>query len=215
MRHHPAFPHQSVLTVTIGPVSAVEKRSRSGLPAVAGVLAVLGLATGVTAALGGLRREPSGPARTGPGQPVDVSLFKVVPLDARMTTIREYGGPPKNAVTVRAQVTDLGDRSWGITSFLDGVSAEPRPGRLADPDGLESTGVIAGEQTAEIHPRMPIEVRMVWTLPKGLSLRNLTVVFRQWSYGQSFTSDEFEWTIGHGSPVAAEVTFPVRPGGRP
>jgi hypothetical protein len=196
-------------------VPPVEKRSRSGLLAGAGVIAVLGLAVGVTAAIGGLRREPSGPARTGPGRPVDVSLFKVVPLDARMTAIRQFGGPPKNAVVVRARVTDLGDRSWGITTFLDGVSAEPTPGHLADPDSLESTGVIGGEKTGEIHPRMPIEVRMVWTLPKGLSPRNLTVVFRQWSYGQSFTSDEFEWTIGHDSPVVAEVTFPVRSGGRP
>jgi hypothetical protein len=179
----------------------------------AGVIAALGLAVGVTAALGGLRREPSGPAKTGPGRPVDVSLFKVVPLDARMTEIHEFGGPPKNAVVVRARVTDLGDKSWGLSSFLDGVSAKVT-GRLVGPGPLDSTGVIAGEQTAEIHPRMPIEVRLVWRLPKGLTLRNLTVVFRQWSYGQSFTSDEFEWTIVHDSPVVAEVTFPVKPGGR-
>lgn len=190
------------------------KRPRRGLLTAAGVLAVLGLAVGVTAALGGLRGESSGPVKTGPGHLVDVSLFKVVPLDARMTTVRQFGGPPKNAVTMRAHVTNVGDRSFSVGSFLDGVVAEPKPGRIVRADPMESTGLIAGAETSEIHPGMPIDVRIVWTLPKNTRLTNLTVAFRQWSYGQSFTTDEFEWTTGGGSPLVAEVTFPVRPGGR-
>jgi hypothetical protein len=195
-------------------VTPAENRPRRGLLATVGVIVLLGLAVGVTAVAGGLRREPDGPMKAGPGRPVDLGLFKVVPLDAQMTAIKQFSGPPKNAVAVRARVTNLGDRSWGITSFLDSVAAKTRSGRFAGADQMDSTGQITGDKTDQIHPRMPIDVRIVWTLPKNTTLRNITVVFRQWSYGQSFTTDEFEWTVGKDSPVAAEITFPVLPGAR-
>lgn len=189
---------------------SAQNRPRRGLLATVGVIAALGLLIGVTAIFGGLRRAPHQSITAGPGRAVNLGLFRVVPLDARMAAIHQFVGPPKNAVVVRAHVTDLDKQSRPILSFLEGVAAEPSPGRLVDPDDLDSTGQIGGGKTSEIHPGMPVDVQLTWLLPEGRTLRNVTVVFRQWSYGQSFSTDAFEWTVGKASPVAARITLPVR-----
>jgi hypothetical protein len=198
----------------VAPIAPTEERPRHGLLITAGVVGVLAAVVGVTAVFGGLRGRPNGPAKASAGHTIDQGLFKVEVLSAHLGRIKQFSGPSKNALVMTVHVTNLGDRSRGVTEFLDGMAAEPGPGRYVRADPGESTGEIAGSSTTEIHPRMPINVQVVWTLPDGAAPREVTVAFRQWSYGQSFTTDIFEWSVYKGSPVTAEVTIPVRPGAR-
>jgi hypothetical protein len=175
---------------------------------------VLAVLIGVTAVFGGLRGRPNGPAKATAGHTIDQGLFKVEALSAHLQQIRQFSGPAKNALVMTAHVTNLDHKSRGVSDFLDGVAAEPQPGRYASADPGESTGRIAGSDTTEIHPGMPIDVQVVWTLPDRAAPRSVTVAFRQWSYGQSFTTDVFEWSVTKTSPVTAKVTLPVRAGAR-
>lgn len=177
------------------------------------VVGTLVILIAVIGAFGGLGTRSTAPPRIAPGTDVDQRLFTVRVLDARAGRIklRPYS-PLKNVLIVRARVTNDGDHSFGIVNFISGVVAEPRPGNQVEPDLMDSRGSIGGQGTTEIHPRLPMDVELVWPLPDGAAPRSVTLALRQWKYSQSFTTDTFAWTVGRTSPVAARVVVPVRTG---
>jgi hypothetical protein len=177
------------------------------------VIGVLVLLAAVTWAAGGMRARADGPVRAAAGRTVNQGLFDVQVLDARSGRIKldDYS-PPANLLLVRMRVTDLGDRSYGVGSFVGGVAAEAAPGKYIAPDFMNSTGYIYGQKTTEIHPRLPVEVTVVWQLGGATAPRTLPVALRKWEYGQSFTTDEYYWSVTKESPIAAEVRVPVRLG---
>ncbi|MGI5225392.1 hypothetical protein [Actinoallomurus sp. CA-142502] len=175
-----------------------------------GALVVLAAATW---AAGGLRAQPGGPAQSVAGRTVNQGLFDVQILDARSGRMKLSSfDPAANLLVVRMRVTDLGDQSYGVSSFISGVAAEPKPGKYVEPDLMDSVGVVDGQVTSEIHPRLPVVVQLVWKLGDATAPRALTVALRLWEYGQSFTTDEFYWSVSKQSPVKAEVKVPVRLG---
>jgi hypothetical protein len=177
------------------------------------VVIVLVVATAVAWATGGLRAKPSATAMVGPGKVVDQGLFKVRVLDARAGVMKVHSfDTPANLLVVRMQVTDLGKESYGISSFLGGVVAEPKPGTYVNPELMLSDGDIQGNLTSFIHPDLPVLLQVRWKLPKGNSPRSVTVALRKWTYGQGFTDDAFNWMVDRDSPMTAKVTVPVRVG---
>jgi hypothetical protein len=177
-----------------------------------GVLGVAALVIGVTAAFGGLRAAPGGPAKGTPGRPIDQGPFTVTVQNARTADVKQFSGPPKHSLVVTMRVLNTSAKSLGIISLLSGVVAEPKPGRYVDADTMDSTGVIAGAKTSYIHPRLPIDVQLVWALPANTTPPAVTLAFRKWAYGQSFTTDTFDWTVTKQSPFTAKVTLPVQAG---
>lgn len=177
----------------------------SGLGAVVVMLAVVG-------ALGGFRPKPGGPGTAKPGTVVHQGLFDVQVTNARAGRLKlsEFD-PLKNLLLVRMRVTDLGDRSYGITSFMDGVAAEFTPGRFSPADFIGSQGYVSGGQTSTIHPRLPVTIQLVWPLG-DTTPSTLTLALREWTYGQSFTTDEFYWSVDKTAPIKTRVTLPVRQG---
>lgn len=177
---------------------------------IVGVLVVLIAVTGVA---GGLRAQPGGPVQSVAGRTVNQGLFDVQILDARFGRMKLSSFDPlENLLVVRMRVTDLGDQSYGVSSFIEGVAAEPKPGKYAEPDLMASAGDVDGQNTSEIHPRLPVVVQVVWKLGSATAPRTLTVALRLWEYGQSFTTDEYYWSVTKQSPVKAEVKVPVRLG---
>lgn len=177
------------------------------------LLAGLAVLLAVTWAAGGLKAQPSGPAAARPGAVVGQGLFDVQVMDARAGRMKISAfDTPANLLVVRMRVTDLGGQSYGLSSFLDGVAAEPKPGRYVQPDLMRSQGVIGGQPTSEIHPRLPVVVELVWPLGDATAPRTATVALRTWDYGQSFTTDTFYWSVTKESPITAEVAVPVRTG---
>jgi hypothetical protein len=193
------------------PAPAAPKPRRTRI--VLAVLGVLVLLVAVTAATGGLRAQPHGPKRTVAGHTVNQGLFDVQIMDARAGQIKlaEFS-PAANLLIVRMKVTNLGDKSYGISSFVEGVPAEPKHGRFAEADLMGSRAQIEGQPTTELHPRLPAVVEAVWRLGNAPAPSTVTVALRSWEYGQGFTSDEFYWSVTKESPLTAEVTVPVRPG---
>jgi hypothetical protein len=188
------------------------ERPRRGLRTTAGAVGVLAVVVGATAAFGGLRRAPAGPVTTPAGKPIDQGPFTVTVLNARAADIKRFGGPPKHSLIVTVRVVNTSAKSWGIVSFIGGVAAEPKPHRYADADPMDSGGKIAGATTSYLHPHLPLDVELVWALPAGTPPRTVTLGFRKWAYGQGFSTDVFEWTVGKTSPFAAKVTLPIRAG---
>ncbi|GAA4609557.1 hypothetical protein GCM10023195_38680 [Actinoallomurus liliacearum] len=178
------------------------------------VIGVPVVVIGVTAAFGGLRAAPTGPAKTAVGRPIDQGPFTVTALNARTADVKQFSGPPKHSLIVTARVVNTSAKSWGIVTFLGGVVAEPKPGRYADADPMDSIGMISGAKTSDLHPRLPLDVQLVWALPAGTNPGDVTLAFRKWTYGQSFTNDTFDWTVTKQSPFTAKVTLPVRAGAR-
>jgi hypothetical protein len=177
------------------------------------VVAVLAILTAGTWAAGGLRAQPSGPAAGRPGAVMNQGLFDIQFLDARAGTIKLHEfDPAANLLIVRMRVTDLGDESYGIGSFVHGLAAEPKPGKYAEADIMRSEGDINGEDTSSIHPRLPVIVQAVWVLGNAAAPPNVTIALRTWSYGQSFTTDTFYWSVTKQSPIKAKVSVPVRQG---
>jgi hypothetical protein len=167
----------------------------------------------VTWVAGGLRARATGPVTVKPGAVVDQGLFDVQVMDARAGQIKmgEFD-PPAKLLVVRMRVTDRGKQSYGISSFLSGIAAEPRPGRYAPADIMRSQGDVHGEVTTSIHPRLPVTLEVVWALGDAAPPRTVTLVLRKWEYGQSFTTDTFYWSVTKQSPITAKVTVPVRAG---
>ena len=177
------------------------------------VVAVLAILTAGTWAAGGLRAQPSGPASGRPGAVIGQGLFNIQILDARAGRMRLHEfDPVTNLLIVRMRVTDLGDESYGIGSFIHGIAAEPKPGKYAEADVMRSEGDINGEETSSIHPRLPIIVQVVWVLGNAAAPPQVTVALRTWEYGQSFTTDDFYWSVTKQSPIKAKVSVPVRQG---
>jgi hypothetical protein len=175
-----------------------------------GVVVVLLAVAGV---FGGFRARPNGPAAARPGSTVDQGLFDVQIMDARAGRMKLSSFDPlRNLLLVRMRVTNLGDRSFGVSSFLDGVAAESKPGTYLQPDFMGSEGDIDGQATSSLHPRLPITVQLVWPLGDATAPRTATLALRQWDYGQSFTSDTFYWSVTKQSPIKAKVAVPVRAG---
>jgi hypothetical protein len=175
-------------------------------------IAVAVVMLAVVGVLGGFRARPGGPDTAKPGTVVHQGLFDVQVTDARAGRLKlSTYDPVRNLLLVRMRVTNLGNQSYGLSTFMDGVAAEPKPGKFLQPDFLGSQGYIGGQVTSTIHPRMPITVQLVWPLGDA-SPRSVTLVLREWSYGQSFTSDEYYWSSGKSAPVKADVTLPVREG---
>lgn len=177
-----------------------------------GVLGVAALVVGVTAAFGGLRAAPTGPAKGTVGRPIDQGPFTVTVLGARTADVKQFSGPPKHSLVVTVRVLNRSAKSFGMISLLEGVVAEPKPGRYVDADTMDSTGVIAGAKTSYIHPRLPLDVQLVWVLPANTTPPAVTLAFRKWAYGQSFTTDTFDWTVTKQSPFTAKVSLPVQAG---
>jgi hypothetical protein len=177
------------------------------------VAGALALVTAVTWAAGGLRAKPGGPIVARPGSVVDQGLFHVQVMDARAGRMKlsEFD-PAANLLVVRMRVTNRGDRSYGISSFLWGLAAEPRRGGHVQPDLMRSQGDVQGDVTTSIDPRLPVVVQVVWPLGNATAPSAVTVALRQWEYGQSFTTDVFEWSVTKQSPITATVTVPVRAG---
>lgn len=177
---------------------------------VLGVLAVLVAVAGV---FGGLRSRGGGPAQTKAGQVVDQGLFDVQITDARAGQFKLHEfDPPANILVVRMRVTNRGKESFGVGSFLHGIAAEPKPGKYAEADIMRSNGDINGEVTTSIHPELPVTLQVVWVLGNATAPPKVTIALRTWDYGQSFTTDDFNWSVTKTSPVTAEVSVPVRLG---
>lgn len=161
----------------------------------------------------GLRAQPNGPVQSVAGRTVNQGLFDIQILDARSGRMKLSSfDPVANLLIVRMRVTDLGDKSYGVGSFVEGITAEPKPGKYAEPDLMDTQGDVNGQVTSEIHPRLPVVVQVVWKLGNATAPRTLTVALRLWEYGQSFTTDEFYWSVTKQSPIKAEVKVPVRLG---
>jgi hypothetical protein len=177
------------------------------------VFAGLTVIVAVTWAAGGLRARASGPVTVKPGAVVDQGLFHVQVMDARAGRIKlgEFD-PPANLLVVRMRVTDRGTQSYGISSFVGGIAAEPHPGRYAPADIMRSQAGVQGQVITSIHPRLPVTVEVVWPLGDAAPPPVVTLVLRQWSYGQSFTTDTYYWSVTKQSPITAKVTVPVRAG---
>jgi hypothetical protein len=210
--------HQSLgVPVTIGRVadsddSGVTTRRR--WPVVLAILGALALLVAVTGVFGGLRGQDNGPQEAKPGTTVDQGLFDVQVMDARAGRMKlgEYD-PLANLLVVRMRVTNRGDKSYGISSFLWGLAAEPRRGSYVQPDLMRSQGDIQGDVTTSIDPRLPVVVQVVWPLGNATAPPSaVTLALRQWEYGQSFTTDVFYWSVTKQSPIMAKVTVPVRRG---
>jgi hypothetical protein len=178
------------------------------------VLAVLLVLTAVLWAAGGLRARASGPVAVRPGGVADQGAFAVQVLDARAGHMKTSDFEPvANLLVVRMRVTNRADRSYGIVSFLQGIVAEPRPGRYVKADVMKSEGHIGDEVTSTIHPRLPVTVELVWPMGDATPApRTVKLALRRWEYGQSFTTDTFYWSVTSVSPIAATVTVPVRAG---
>jgi len=178
--------------------------------AVMGVMAVLLAVAGV---FGGFRAQAGGPVAVKAGSTVDQGLFHVQVMDARAGRMKLSSFDPlRNLLLVRMRVTNTGDKTFGISSFLDGVAAESKPGTYLQPDFIASEGDIDGQVTSSIHPRLPVTVQLVWPLGNATAPRTATLALRQWDYGQSFTTDSFYWSVTKQSPIKAKVTVPVRMG---
>jgi hypothetical protein len=178
-----------------------------------GSAAVLAVLIAVTAVFGGFGTRPGGPTAAKPGRVVNQGLFDVDVLDARsgMLKLHEFD-KPQNLLIVRMRVANLGKETYGISTFLWGVVAEPKPGHYVDPDMMMSTGDINGGETTSIHPGLPVVLQVVWPLGNATAPVNLTLALRQWEYSQSFTTDTFDWAAGKSSPITAKVSVPVRLG---
>jgi hypothetical protein len=177
------------------------------------VVGVLTVTIALAGAFGGLGARPSGPDVVSPGATVDQGLFKVQVLDARSGRFKIGAfGKADNKLIVRTRVTNTGDRSWGVGSFLSGLVAEPKPGKYVQADLMQSNGDLLGGTTTEIHPRLPVVVQLVWPLPETTTPRSVTLALRAWQHGQAFSSNEISWSVTSTSPVTATVTLPVRPG---
>ncbi|MCO6011759.1 hypothetical protein NE236_43115 [Actinoallomurus purpureus] len=191
------------------PQTPRRRRARVMLAVIGGVTVTIALA----GAFGGLRTRAGGPAVVSPGSTVDQGAFKVQVLDARAGRF-SLGSFDKNddKLVVRMRVTNTGDRSNGVSSFIGGIVAEPKPGHYAEADETRSIGELPGGATSDTHPRLPLVVQAVWPLPATTTLRSVTVALRQWNYGQGFTDDSFYWSVTKSSPITAKVTVPVRMG---
>lgn len=193
-------------------ISPATEEPRRRLWTTLGVLGAAALVIGVTAAFGGLRAAPSGPAKVAVGRPIDQGPFTVTVLSVRTTEVKQFAGPAQHTLVITARVVNTSAKSLGIVSLLDGVAAEPKPGRYVDADLMASIGMIAGAKTSDLHPRLPLDVQLDWDLPANTTPPAVTLAFRQWTYGQSFSSDVFDWTVTKQSPITAKVTLPVRAG---
>ena len=177
------------------------------------VVGVLAVPIALAGAFGGLRAQPSSPARATVGSTVDQGLFNVQILDARAGRIKRHTfDPATNMLIVRMRVTDLGDRTFGMSSFLGGIAAESKPGTYVAADSMRSDGDIEGNATSSIHPRLPLVVQVVWPLPDNAAPRTVTIALRKWEYGQSFTTDTFYWSVTKQSPITTKVAVPVHTG---
>lgn len=175
-------------------------------------IAVAVVMLGVVGALGGFRSKPGGPDTVKPGAVVHQGLFDVQVTDARAGQLKINSfDPGRNLLLLRMRVTNLGRQSYGITTFMDGLAAEPKPGKYLQPELMDSQGYIDGQVTSTIHPRLPITVQLVWPLGDAHP-RSVTLALREWTYSQGFTSDEYYWSSGKGAAIKAKVTLPIRQG---
>ena len=200
--------------LSMSPTPPPGKRSRPRLLVTAATLGAFGLVIAVAAVFGGLRAQPHDPAKGGAGTSFDQGLFTVELLDAGTGHEKSALDNKRTKVlAVRMRVTLKDDTSHAVSEFLDGVMAEPKPGSYVAADTMLTTGLIGGESTSEIHPRMPIEVRAVWKIPETSAPSTVTIALRQWDYRQGFTTPEYYWYAGKSSPYTAKVGLPVRAGG--
>ena len=207
--------HQTVgVPVTIERVAdsddsgATTRRKWPVVLAISGALAILVAVTGV---FGGLREQDSGPYQAKPGATVDQGVFDVQVLDVRAGHMKLHEfDQAANLLIARMRVTNRGDQSYGVGSFVHGIAAEPKSGTYAEADVMRSEGVINGEETGSIHPRLPVIVQVVWALGNAAAPPKVTVALRTWEYGQSFTTDTLYWSVTKQSPITAKVSFPVR-----
>ena len=124
-------------------------------------IAVAVVMLGVVGALGGFRSKPGGPDTVKPGAVVHQGLFDVQVTDARAGQLKINSfDPGRNLLLLRMRVTNLGRQSYGITTFMDGLAAEPKPGKYLQPELMDSQGYIDGQVTSTIHPRLPITVQL-------------------------------------------------------
>jgi hypothetical protein len=209
--------HQSPgVPVTIEPVAESDDpgvTTRRRWPIVLAILGVLALLIAVAGVFGGLRGRDGDPQQAEPGSTIDQGLFDVQVMDVRAGRLKLHEfDPDANLLIARVRVTNLGDQSYGIDSFVHGVVAGPKPGKYAEADYSRSEGEINGEETSSIHPRLPITVQVVWVLGNATAPPKVTVALRTWEYAQSFTTDTFNWSVTAQSPIKAEVSAPVRQG---
>jgi hypothetical protein len=177
------------------------------------ITAALVILTATLWATGGLQARPGGPITVKPGRTVGQGIFNVQVLDARAGSMKLHAfDQPANLLIVRMRVTGIGNKSYGVGSFVGGIAAEPKPGTYAEAEPTRSEGDIDGEETSEIHPRLPVTVQVVWILGNAAAPPNVTVALRTWEYSQSFTTDTFAWSVTPQSPITAKVAVPVRQG---
>lgn len=186
---------------------------RKRWPVVLAVMGVLVVLLAVAGVFGGFRARPGGPVVAKPRSVVNQGLFNVQIMDARAGRMKLHEfDPVKNLLLVRMRVTNLGDQTYGVSTFVEGIAAEPRPGSYIAADSMGSEGDIDGEVTSSIHPRMPVTLQLVWPLGDATAPRTATLALREWEYGQSFTTDDFYWSVTKQSPITAKVAIPVRVG---
>jgi hypothetical protein len=209
--------HQTVgVPVTIERVADSDDSgatTRRKWPVVLAISAALAILLAVAGVFGGLREQDSGPQQARPGATVGQGVFDVQVLDVRAGHMKLHEfDPAANLLIARMRVTNRGDQSYGVGSFVHGIAAEPKPGTYAEADVMRSEGDINGEETSSIHPRLPVIVQVVWALGNAAAPPEVTVALRTWEYGQSFTTDTLYWSVTKQSPITAKVSLPVRQG---
>jgi hypothetical protein len=178
-----------------------------------GFLFALTIFTAVSWATGGLRAAsssaPAEPAKTW----IDQERFRVQVLGAR-AGVMEAGLAAKkqNTLLVRMLVTNMADESATSLEFGRGITAQSGPGRPAN-RVEDSEIVVAGGREGYFHPRIPVQVDLIWPLPNDIKLPRVTISLRRWEYVENpFSGADPYWAMHKDAPTVATVTLPVQHG---
>jgi hypothetical protein len=191
----------------------VESRTRRKLLVTGGVLFALIIFTAVSWLFGGLRAVsrpiPAQPANTW----IDQGRFRVQVLGARAGLLEAgLAAKKENTLVVRMRVTNTADESATSGEFGRGITAQSGPGRPAN-RVRDSEILVSGGSEGYFHPRMPVQVDLIWPLPKDLSLPRVTIALKNWEYVENpFGGSDPYWAMTKDSPTIATVTLPVQQG---
>lgn len=183
---------------------------------VLGIVVVLGVTVGGTAAAGGFRAVPPKPVPVAPvGAPVRNGELEITTVSARYrrTDPLDDFASRGRYVEVLFHVTNVAQQ----TAFAGEVMSSPNitlTGRPAGTRiGTDEFDIAVGKvQHADLQPSMPQPVRLVAKVPAGAPVpRELELAIYRMKYAPGFLDQEKSWS--RTTDIAARVTVPVR-GGR-
>lgn len=166
----------------------------------------------VTWVAGGLRAYGTAVPALKPTATVDQKRFSIKVVGARTGLMDTGFGPRKNLLVIRMYVTNMGDTTIGTGSFQQGIFASSRPGGRQNE--VEDFKVLSnGGLETYLHPRLPAQVDLIWPLPNGTKLPQVTVSVRKWEYVEDpFGGSDPYWALRKDEPLIATVSVPVRQG---